>query len=332
MAAKRRRRFGWIRKLPSGRWQASYVDPKGHRRLAPTTFPSKPEAGDWLTEQESLIIRREWVDPDSGRVAFGSYARRWIEERSGLRPRTAQMYRWVLKRYLESTFGNVYLRDIDAQAVRSWRRELLDAGVSQSMVAKAYRLLRAILNTAVDHDELLRRNPCRIRGAGDESPAERPVLTVGQVYQLAALIDGRYRALILVTTFGSLRFGEAAGLQRADASLDLGTIRIRQALVEVAGQGLVLSPPKSRAGLRTVVLPPSVVGELRQHIERYVDDGPAAFVFTGPQGAPLRRGNFNGLVKWAELVADVGVTGLHFHDLRHTGNTWPRARASARGI
>jgi Phage integrase SAM-like domain len=73
------------------------------------------------------------------------------------------MYRWVLKRYLESTFGNVYLRDIDAQAVRSWRRELLNAGVSQSMAAKAYRLLRAILNTAVDHDELLRRNPCRIR-------------------------------------------------------------------------------------------------------------------------------------------------------------------------
>jgi hypothetical protein len=58
MAAKRRRRFCWIRKLPSGRWQASYIDPKGRRRLAPTTFPSKPEAGDWLTEQESLIIRR----------------------------------------------------------------------------------------------------------------------------------------------------------------------------------------------------------------------------------------------------------------------------------
>jgi integrase len=158
-------------------------------------------------------------------------------------------------------------------------------------------------------------------GAGDESPAERPVLTVGQVYRLADLIDVRYRALILVTTFGSLRFGEAAGLQRADVSLDLGTVRIRQALVEVVGQGLVLGPPKSRAGLRTVALPPPVVGELREHIERYVADELASFVFTGPKGAPLRRGNFNGLVNWAELVDALGAPGLHFHDLRHTGNT-----------
>ena len=45
-------------------------------------------------------------------------------------------------------------------AVRGWRRDQLDSGVSQSMVAKAYRLLRAILTTAVDHDELIRRKPC----------------------------------------------------------------------------------------------------------------------------------------------------------------------------
>jgi hypothetical protein len=37
--------------------------------------------------------------------------------------------------------------------------------VSAVTVAKAYRLLKAIFNTAVD-DELIRRNPCRIKGAG----------------------------------------------------------------------------------------------------------------------------------------------------------------------
>ena len=50
--------------------------------------------------------------------------------------------------------------------------------------AKAYRLLRAVLATAAD-DRVIPRTPCRIRGAGDEKPAERPVLTVAQVFDLA---------------------------------------------------------------------------------------------------------------------------------------------------
>lgn len=49
--------------------------------------------------------------------------------------------------------------------------------------------------------------------------------------------------------------------------------------------------------------------------------GPSSLVFTGPNGATLRQGNFNKLVRWSTVVAEVGVPGLHFHDLRHTGNT-----------
>ncbi|WP_230582452.1 hypothetical protein [Salinispora tropica] len=60
---------------------------------------------------------------------------------------------------------------------------------------------------------------------------------------------------------------------------------------------------------------------LKQHISSYVGEAPEAFVFTGENGRNLWRGNFNKLVKWPEAVAAVGVPGLHFHDLRHTGNT-----------
>ncbi len=53
----------------------------------------------------------------------------------------------------------------------------------------------------------------------------------------------------------------------------------------------------------------------------YVGEAPETFVFTGESGRNLWRGNFNKLVTWPEAVAAVGVPGLHFHDLRHTGNT-----------
>lgn len=62
-------------------------------------------------------------------------------------------------------------------AVRRWHKKLLDNHVSPVTTAKAYRLLRAIMNTAVE-DGLIRRNPCRIKGAGSEDSPERPVLTV----------------------------------------------------------------------------------------------------------------------------------------------------------
>ena len=71
-------------------------------------------------------------------------------KRPGLRPRTVYLYRWTLSKHLEPSFGRVFLSDIDPPMVRRWRLRLLDEGVSVSMVAKAYRLLRAILNTAVD--------------------------------------------------------------------------------------------------------------------------------------------------------------------------------------
>src|SRR5580700_1788674 len=96
--------------------------------------------------------------------------------------------------------------------IRRWRKQLLDAGVGSVTVAKEYRLLKAILNTAVD-DGLIRRNPCRIKGAGQEKSPERPVLTIGQVFALADVIDQRYRVLVLLGTFGSLRWGELAALR-----------------------------------------------------------------------------------------------------------------------
>lgn len=96
-----------------------------------------------------------------------------------------------LRDLLEPRLGNVELGDLSTAMVREWRTALLDAGVSQSVTARSYRLLRAALNTAVHEDEIIARNPCRVRGADRETPAERPVLTVRQVFELADAM--RYR-------------------------------------------------------------------------------------------------------------------------------------------
>jgi integrase len=134
--------------------------------------------------------------------------------------------------------------------------------------------------------------------------------------------DSRYRALVLLAAFASLRWGEAIALRRCDLDLEAGTIRIRAAFTERSTGELVLGPPKSKAGRRIVGIPRAIIPALREHLSVFTAADPAALVFPGPKGGPLRRGNFNRQASWPHAVRAIGAEGLHFHDLRHTGNAW----------
>jgi len=315
------RRFGSIRKRESGRFQVRYPGPDGMMRSAPRTFATQGEAERYLTLVESEIIRGEWLDPDKGAILLKDYAERWIAQRPGLRPRTVQLYGWLLTKHVTPYLGNVTLAKLTTPMVRDWRTKLLNNGVSVGQAAKAYRLLRAVLNTAVKEDELIRTNPCRIKGADQEHAGERPTLTLAQVMTLARKVPERYQALILVAAFGCLRWGEVSALQRCDVDLTVGTVRVRVAFTEQRGKGKVLGPPKSRAGVRTVSLPAAILPVLREHLRVHVKEWPHSFVFTTESGKTIWRGNFNKLVAWRATVASIGAPDLHFHDLRHTGNT-----------
>jgi integrase len=315
-----RRKFGSVRKLPSGRWQAAYLGPDDLRRTAPTTFATKTDADKWLVLTQSAMLNNDWRDPAPGRQLLGSYAKTWIEERPNLRGKTLDLYRWLVSRHIEPRLSQMQLTEITPAHVRSWRANLLNDGVSDSTCAKAYRLLRAILNTAVA-DGVLQRNSCQIPGAGSEHPAERPVLDLEQVLKLGEIVPPRFRALIHLATFGSLRYGEATALNRIDVAEDGRLVRIRATYVERSDGTIQLGPPKSRAGRRAVGLPSFAADVVVEHLNTYVGEAQESLLFTGSTGQPLRRSGFNRAANWPEAVAAIDAPGLHFHDLRHTGNT-----------
>ncbi|MFD2356160.1 site-specific integrase [Nonomuraea ferruginea] len=132
--------------------------------------------------------------------------------------------------------------------------------------------------------------------------------------------DRRFRAMVLLATFASLRWGEVSALRRMDVDLAARTVRVRVAFAERSSGGLLLGPPKSKAGRRTVGLPESIIPILKEHMATYVQDEPGALVFPGAKGGPIRRSGFNTRTRWVDVVKDMGLSGLHFHDLRHTGN------------
>ncbi|MDI5979600.1 tyrosine-type recombinase/integrase [Amycolatopsis magusensis] len=309
--------------MSSGRWQARYPGPDGLVRKAPETFSTKRDAERWLSLVETQIAQSEWVAPERAEVTIEQYATLWIDQRPGLRPRTVELYKWLLRKHITPYLGGVQLGKLSTVVVRQWRAERLAAGVSESVMAKSYRLLRSVLNTAVDEDKIIQKNPCRVRGADRENPEERPVLSVAQVFDLASRMPERFRALVLLAAFGSLRWGEVSALRRCDVAEDASWVRVSRALVEVPGRGLIVGPPKSRAGVRTVIIPAAVRPKLVKHLETFVKGAPEALLFTGERdGNAVRRPNFSQRTRWTEVVTKMGLKGLHFHDLRHAGNIW----------
>ncbi|MEU6892160.1 tyrosine-type recombinase/integrase [Streptomyces sp. NPDC046557] len=315
MAAKRRQ-FGRVRKLPSGRYQARYVGPDGQLRPAPETFRTKRDADDWLADKQTEMRRGDWHDPDAGKVAFGPYALAWIKERE-LTSTTRQLYGSLLKHHLEPVLGSINLAEISPPLVRRWRADKLAASTGPT-VAKAYALLRAILGTAVS-DQLIRRNPCQVKGASTVHTPERPTATVQEVYALADVIQPRYRTLVLMAGFLGLRWGELIGLHRRDIDLEHGSVRVRRSVAELGNGQREIKAPKSAAGKRTVSIPGVILRDICEHLSLYAEPGADGRVFIGAKKATPRRNHFNRL--WHKACREAGIKGLHFHDLRHTGNT-----------
>ena len=309
------RDFGTVRKLPSGRYQASYLDGTKTRRNAPATFSTRATADAWLTAQRGAMDAGTWRDPRSGAETFGAYAARWLDER-GLKPRTEHDYQRILDRLLLPEFGGMPLKEITPAAVRSWYNRLgPDAPVMRS---HAYGLLRAIMKTAVA-DDLIAASPCRIRGAGQARTAkEITPATLAELEIIAEAMPPRLQLMVLLAAWCGLRFGELAELRRADVDLARGQLRVRRGVVRAGGQWIA-GTPKSPAGVRNVAIPPHLIPAAEEHLDGHVGRGRDALLFTNVSGSYLTPG---GLYDWYYPARQAaGRPDLRFHDLRHTGAT-----------
>jgi integrase len=171
-------------------------------------------------------------------------------------------------------------------------------------------------------DGRIARNPCQVPGAAVERSAERPVASIAEVDALASAVEPRYRAMVLLAAWCSLRFGELAALTPANIDLLHGVIRVEHAVSEAGGVP-VLGPPKTEAGRRTVAIPPHLHDELRA-ARAGLD--PDAQVFPGQDGGYLTGSWWRH--RWQKALRATGLD-YHLHDLRHAGNTWTAAHGAS---
>ena len=117
--AGQRRTFGSVRKHRSGRWGADYTDPITGKRMTPgRSFTTKVGATRWLSEMQTDIDRGQAIDTVSSKRTFDSYATPWLAGRTDLRPKTFNLYEYLLRLYLVLHLGHVPVGKIDPSTIR----------------------------------------------------------------------------------------------------------------------------------------------------------------------------------------------------------------------
>jgi hypothetical protein len=153
------------------------------------------KAQAWLSAKETDINRRQWVGLGSGKVAFGDYATEWLSRQGHLGPRTAELYRYLLRDYLSPTFKGRQMSAITMSQVTSWHQELV--GCRPKVAPKAYRLLAQVMRAAVA-DGYIVKSPVAVTGAARERVVKRPIPTVAEVDALADAVPENFRAMVLL--------------------------------------------------------------------------------------------------------------------------------------
>jgi integrase len=307
--------FGTIRKLPSGNYQARYPHPdRPGVQLSAGTFRRRSDAANALKTVSSRQVRGDWVDPRSGRVTLREWSTTWLDSLR-LRPRTIEAYETAMRVHVLPSLGDVQLGKLTPQRVRAWFDEREATG-KLTAAAKAYGALQTCLNAAVEAG-LIRVNPCTVKGATTPPRPKRPrALEVAEVEVLHSAMPDRYRAWLRVAVYGGPRWSEGIALRVGDVDFGTGLVHISRTLVPVRGGGWATQPTKTVAGERSVVLPPSVLAELEQHVERFSDGAYDSLVFTSTTGTPLQKANFRQRV-WLPATASLSWRPT-VHDLRHT--------------
>lgn len=172
-AARSRRTFGEISKLPSGRYRARHTGPDLQRHSAPNTFVARIDAQGWLVNQERAISRGDWLPPtppipEAARLLelVGAHAEVALGRRT-LRPATIALYSKLLRLAILPSLGERRLRDVTVGEMTAWYVGMRDTPTQQ---ANAYGLLKSIFMDAVEGG-LVDTNPCRVRAGAQKTPA-----------------------------------------------------------------------------------------------------------------------------------------------------------------
>jgi integrase len=272
-----------------GRYRARYRDPLGKQRCE--TFTRKADAERFLREQQVEIERGRWLDPRAAEVPLAEWAEEFLALARRLSPTTQETYRRDLTKYVLPRFGAYRLGRLPADEIENWLNDEVAAGIAPSSVHRHYRVLRRVLQVAVEKQKL-HANPCDRVQPPRVPKRDMAFLTWEESVALAEAIHERYRALIYLAVDSGMRWSEIVGLRRARLDVRRGKVRVTEQLVRLEAGEWLRKEPKTSASVRSITLSPFTADLLAEHLDRFSLAGPDGLVFVNRVGNPLISSSF----------------------------------------
>jgi len=301
-----------VRKLPSGKYQATVRLPGGKRTTR--TDPLKRVVVDWARDEETRIARGEWRDQRSGRVFYDEWRDKWLAARV-VEPETSRRDRWVIPMHLDPQWAGWRLHAVTRLEVQGWVKRMQAADVGPHAIRHAYNLFATMMNAAVD-EGVLPATPCRRIDLPATPPKLPEWFTHEQVAAIAERLPARHAAAVWLMAWCGLRWGEMAGLRIGNIAF----LRRRLSVVGVNTQnGRWKEYPKSSKSRREISVPPHVL----EMLAPLVADRPAEDLIFRTERGERPWSGANWRVVWNRAIDEARGDGIDVprytpHALRHT--------------
>jgi integrase len=325
---------GCVYQRTDGRWAAVLSD--GGKRK---TFygATADEVQDKLTRARNQQLDN--IPFTDERLTVSHWLTTWLRNvrPPATSPKTWVTYEGFVRLHLIPGLGSIRLTKLQAQDVRNFLSEKLDAGLSARTVRHLRACLRAALNQAIS-DDLIQRNAASKVKPPEIQPRTLDVYSPDEARQLLEAVRGhRLEALFAAAIGLGLRMGECLGVQWSDLDFTRGLLTVRHSLQRIkrvrrgdvvkegeAKTERLLGQPKGKK-IHTLRLPTVVLDALRRHQSRQQEErslagtawrGDSKFVFVSTVGTALEQRRLDRVFK--DLCDGAGLRRIRFHDLRHS--------------
>ena len=328
MAKRRKNGAGTVRLRTDGRWEGRVVvgyDENGQPKTKSVLAKTKKECLEKLEVLKAQVGKPK-KDKLSPEMPFADWLEYWYTTcvKDRLRPNTQAGYESRMRLHIIPELGAIPLNKLTQNDLQQFYTQLKQGGrkrytdfygqgLSDRMVRSCHACCRTALEKAVE-EKLIRVNPAVGCKLPPKKAKEMQVLSHEEMrrFLIQAKEEGYYEPFLLELSTG-LRRGELLALQWDDLNFETGELRIDKQVARTR-QGLTVMEPKTKATVRTIVLPRPVVEVLREH--RQVTDSRWMFPSPVKEDSPLDPSSCRSRMQL--ILEHAGCKKVRFHDLRHT--------------
>ena len=327
MSKRRPNGDGMVRKRPDGRWEARII--VGHKENGKPIYKSVfgKTQSEAMTKFYKLLETYRGVELNEDcLVNLNEWLDRWLcYQKDVVRPQTLNKYIFYADAYVRPYLGDKKISAILTRDMQQLYVKLLKEGrvteskakgksLSGSTVRAVHMMMHKCFEMAVEQ-HIIVKNPTDGTTIPALNSTERKVYNEEQLKKFLKIIENEpwWRDFFYLECMTGLRKGEICGLRWEDLNEAEGKLSVARQVIPVRG-GITVSDPKTDTGIRTIVLPESVVRMLKERKKAIGSE----WIFPSLRDAekPINPNTAYGTFK--RIIKKAGLPDIPFHGLRHT--------------